>query len=61
MATPTVYDPEADEWEPLSPLPMPRHGLAVADLGRTLYAAAGGPEPGSSLSDLLEAYGPHSK
>ena len=37
-----AYDPTAGAWAPLPPLPTPRHGLATAVVGDTLYAIAGG-------------------
>jgi N-acetylneuraminic acid mutarotase len=46
-----AYDPAADAWAPLPPLPTARHGLATAVVGETLYAIAGGPIAGSAEAD----------
>lgn len=35
-------------------LPTPRHGLAVAAFGRTLYVLTGGPTPGGSQTAVVE-------
>jgi hypothetical protein len=32
----------------------PRHGLAVVSFGNTIYAIAGGPEPGLHVSSANE-------
>lgn len=50
-----AFDVEAGRWFVLPPLPTPRHGLGVTAIGNILYAIAGGPQPGLSLSDANEA------
>ncbi len=49
------FDPASSRWLSLSPLPTPRHGLAAAVLGNTLYAIGGGKRPGLSVSGANEA------
>ena len=36
-----LYDPAADEWSTLDPMPNPRHGMAAAGLGGDLYVPGG--------------------
>jgi N-acetylneuraminic acid mutarotase len=52
------YDPERDSWSTGSPLPTPRHGLAVQGMGDTLYVIGGGPAAGLSVSPANEALSP---
>lgn len=35
------YDPAADTWQVLAPMPTPRHGMAAAGLGPHLFVPAG--------------------
>jgi hypothetical protein len=37
-------------------MPTPRHGLAVGVVDGVLYAASGGPMPGATFGDALEAF-----
>ena len=37
-----VYDPKTDTWEASAPMRTPRHGLAAAAVGGTIYAIGGG-------------------
>jgi N-acetylneuraminic acid mutarotase len=37
-----VYDPKTDQWEASVPMRTPRHGLAAAAVGGTIYAIGGG-------------------
>lgn len=46
-----------DRWEQVAVLSIPRHGLAVASLGRFLHVAGGGPRPGLSVSGAHEVFG----
>ena len=39
----------------LPDLPTPRHGLGVVATGRTVYAIAGGPQPGLTTSGAVES------
>lgn len=50
-----LYDPEADAWTPLPPLPTPRHGVGLAAKGRTVYVFEGGPQQGLAFSNAMEA------
>ena len=50
-----AFDPGAGRWRSLTPSPRPRHGVAVVGIGRTVYQALGGPEPGLSASTTLMA------
>ena len=51
-----AYDPQANRWTTLAPLPTARHGLAVATIGDRLFAASGGPSAGATYSNVLEAF-----
>jgi non-specific serine/threonine protein kinase len=48
-----AYDPGSRTWRSLTPSPRPRHGVAVVGIGRTVYQALGGPEPGLTASNTL--------
>ena len=50
-----AFDPRSGTWRALPPSPRPRHGAAVAGIGRTAYQALGGPEPGLTVSSTLMA------
>ena len=50
-----AFDPRQREWVPLPPMPTPRHGLGGVAAGRRAFAADGGPQPGYSFSNALEA------
>jgi non-specific serine/threonine protein kinase len=50
-----AYDVAAAEWRSLPDMPTPRHGLGVVAVGSVVYTIAGGPEPGLSVSDAVEA------
>jgi len=47
--------PGAREWTPLPDLPTPRHGLGVVALAGRVWAVAGGPEPGLTVSGVVES------
>ena len=53
-----AYEPISRTWTTLPPMPTPRHGLAVGVVDGDLYAASGGPMPGATFSDVLEAFTP---
>ena len=36
-----AYDPQADEWTELPPMPTPRHGLAGVTIDRRVFAIGG--------------------
>jgi N-acetylneuraminic acid mutarotase len=50
-----AFDPVANHWLSLPSLPTPRHGLAAAAVGNTLYIIGGGKKPGLSVSGSNEA------
>jgi uncharacterized protein (TIGR03437 family) len=50
------YDPSADTWRVLAPIPTPRHGLYGVTLGRRIFAAAGGPMAGAFYTNRHEAF-----
>lgn len=49
-----AYNPRTRRWRQLPDLPTPRHGLAVEYAGGRIYAIAGGPKPGLSVSGANE-------
>jgi non-specific serine/threonine protein kinase len=53
----SVYalDTGENHWRRLPDLTTPRHGLGLAAVGKTVYALAGGPEPGLHVSAANEA------
>ena len=52
------YDPVADAWESLTPMPTARHGLGAAVLGNDIYVVGGGPQPGFAFSGANERLTP---
>jgi len=57
-----AYDPKTNSWQRLPPMPTPRHGLAVVEIGGKIYAVSGanvagggGPHEGVQVN---EAYDP---
>lgn len=48
-----AFDPAEGTWRSLPRSPRPRHGVGVVAIGRTVYQALGGPEPGLSVSPTL--------
>jgi N-acetylneuraminic acid mutarotase len=50
-----AFDPAGGRWRTLPPSPRPRHGVGVVGIGRTVYQALGGPEPGLTVSATLLA------
>ncbi len=53
-----IYDPDARMWRTGPPMPTARHGLGAAPTGYdTVAVVAGGPEPGLSVSDVIEFLG----
>ena len=55
-----VYRPRADEWQELSPMRTPRHGLAAAAIDGRVYAIGGNTAPGvgARTSHAVEALEP---
>ncbi len=50
------YDPVADTWRSLAPMPTPRHGLYGATVGGRLFAPSGGERAGGFFSRVHEAF-----
>lgn len=50
-----TYDPTIGRWRRRTDLPTPRHGLGVVVVGSRVYAIAGGPRPGLTVSDANES------
>ena len=48
------FDTAANVWDPLPPLPTPRHGLGAAAVAGVVYAIGGGPVPGLTVSGANE-------
>jgi N-acetylneuraminic acid mutarotase len=46
-----AFDPKTNSWQRLPPMPTPRHGLAVAEIGGKMYAVSG--------SNVAGGGGPH--
>jgi N-acetylneuraminic acid mutarotase len=51
-----VYNPAADRWTTVAPLPTARHGLAVAAVNGKLYTIGGGPRAGYAQTDVVEVF-----
>ena len=49
-----AYDISTEHWTRLPDMRTPRHGLAVAAFGNSIYAIAGGPQPGLHVSAANE-------
>jgi N-acetylneuraminic acid mutarotase len=54
IASVYAYDLASGRWRRLPDLPTPRHGLGVVGIGARVYALAGGPVPGLTVSDANE-------
>jgi N-acetylneuraminic acid mutarotase len=54
IASVYAYDLTSRRWRRLPDLPTPRHGLGVVGIGARVYALAGGPVPGLTVSDANE-------
>lgn len=55
ISTVFAYNPRANRWRRLPDLPTPRHGLGLVGRGGRVYAVAGGPVPGLSVSGANES------
>lgn len=56
-----AYDPKTNSWERLEPMPTPRHGLAVGEIGGKMYAVSGsnvagggGPHAGVNVNEVYD-------
>jgi uncharacterized protein (TIGR03437 family) len=52
------YDPPANVWRTLAPMPTPRHGLYGVTVGRRVFVPSGGPRAGAFYSDAHEVFFP---
>ena len=51
------YDPAANAWRRLGPMPFPRHGFYGASTGDgRIYLPSGGPEAGATFSQRLDVF-----
>lgn len=51
------YDPVADTWAAMPPMPTPRHGLGAVTIGSTIWLVGGAKKPsGSETSDVVERF-----
>jgi N-acetylneuraminic acid mutarotase len=55
IADAEVLDPRLGRWSTLPAMPTARHGLGGAAFHRTVFAAAGSPQPGTFPAGILEA------
>ncbi len=53
-----AYDPSANEWRALAPMPTPRHGFGAAVLSDGVHLPGGAPVAGFGLSDVHEVLVP---
>jgi N-acetylneuraminic acid mutarotase len=56
-----AYDPKTNSWHRLPPMPTPRHGLAVGEIGGKIYAVSGsnvagggGPHEGVNVNEVYD-------
>ena len=56
-----AFDPKTNTWQRLPPMPTPRHGLAVAEIGGKMYAVSGsnvagggGPHEGLNVNEVYD-------
>lgn len=47
------YDPQADTWSRLPPMPMPRHGLAGGFIANRFHMVSGSVQSGSNEPGLV--------
>jgi hypothetical protein len=50
-----AYELRTKRWRRLADLPSPRHGLGVVASGGRVYVIAGGPQPGLTVSGVVES------
>ena len=51
-----VYDPGADTWTSLAPMPSPRHGIGAAVVGNRIFVPAGATVQGFGASGTNEVF-----
>lgn len=49
-----VYDPQADLWRSLAPMPTPRHGIGAAPVAGRIHIPGGGPVQNFGVTDVHE-------
>jgi N-acetylneuraminic acid mutarotase len=56
-----AFDPRTNSWQRLPPMPTPRHGLAVGEIGGKMYAISGsnvagggGPHEGLNVNEVYD-------
>lgn len=52
------YDPVADTWRRLAPMPTPRHGIYGVAVDGRIFVPGGGPRAGAFYSDVHEVFYP---
>ena len=52
-----VYDPRANSWWSLEPMPAARHGIGAAAAGRLIYIPGGADSQGLGVTGVHEASG----
>lgn len=52
------YDPAANTWRTMAPMPTPRHGLYGAAIGRAIVTPSGGHIAGANFSNKTELFVP---
>ena len=50
-----AYDPAADRWLSLPPMPTPRHGMGVATVGDVIFVPGGGDVQALGPTEVVEA------
>lgn len=51
------YDPRADQWRAVAPMPRPRHGLGAVTLGESIYVLGGAAKAGGAeTSQAVDAF-----
>jgi N-acetylneuraminic acid mutarotase len=55
-----AYDPVADRWEVLPPMPTPRHGTVAVTVGDAIYVPGGASRQGFGIAGVTESFVPPS-
>jgi hypothetical protein len=51
-----LYDPRADRWEALAPMPTPRHGIGAAAFDGRIFVPGGATVQGFGAVNVHEAF-----
>jgi N-acetylneuraminic acid mutarotase len=51
-----VYDPRANSWKSMEPMPTPRHGIGAAAIGNRVYIPGGADVQGFGVTAVHEAF-----